>query len=113
LSPARATEHVAEATEQIRQVGEVGVHAASAAARRGTGAEEGTGTLVVFPPLLGVGEDIVSVLHLFEALLGLRVLPVSVRVLFTGQFSISTPDIVLRRALIYPEYLVKILRLHT
>jgi hypothetical protein len=112
MPPARATEDVTETIEKVRQVGEVGVHAAPAA-RRGTGTEEGTGSFVVFPPLLGVGEDLVSVLDLFKALLGLRVLPVGIRVVLTGQLSVSPPDVVLRSALVYPEYLVKILGLHT
>jgi hypothetical protein len=83
LSPTSAAEHVAEATEQVRQVGEVGAHAGPTT-RRGAGAEESTRAFIVLPPLLGVREDLISVLNLLKALLGLRVLPVGIRVVLTG-----------------------------
>jgi hypothetical protein len=46
------------------------------------------------------------VLYLFEALLGLRVVLVGVRMVLAGQLPVGTPDLLLRSPLAYPEYFV-------
>jgi hypothetical protein len=63
-------------------------------------------SLVVFPPFLGVGEDFIGVLYLFEALLGLGVVPISVRMVLASQLPVGTPDLLLRSPLTYPKHFV-------
>jgi hypothetical protein len=69
------------------------------------------GSLVVFPSLLGVGEDFVDLLNLLEALLGAGVIRVSIRVVLSDQPPVSLPDLVPGGTPGYPEQLVKILTL--
>lgn len=70
------------------------------------------GSLVVFPSLLGVGEDFVDLLNLLEALLGAGVIRVSIRVVLSDQPPVSLPDLVPGGTPGYPEQLVKILTRH-
>src|SRR5690606_10479837 len=65
--------------------------------------------LVVHAPLLGVGEDGVRLVDLLEALLGPGVVGVTVGVVLGGQLAEGAPDLVLGRALRYPQDLVVVL----
>src|SRR5206468_2490694 len=90
-----AAEHPAEDVAQVAQIPEVeplgGVPREPAAGSRTSvgGAER-----VVLLPLLGVREHVVRVLDLLEALLGLLVARIRVRVVLTGKLPVGLLDLV-------------------
>ena len=62
--------------------------------------------LIVFAPFLRVSQNLVSLVDLFEALLGPFVARVNVRVIFAGQTAIGFLDLLLAGVPIYPQNLV-------
>jgi len=92
-------EHLAEdVAEGVRRV-----EARAAATRR---VEAGMAELVVGGPFPRVGQDLVGLLGLLEALLGLLVLEITVRMVLHGQASEGAPDIVLGRIARHRQHLV-------
>ena len=79
-----SAEDVAEIAEQVREVRYVAHPPARATLRPGA-AEICPGAFVVIAPLLRIGEDLVGVLDLLEALLGLCIIPVGVWMVLTGK----------------------------
>ncbi len=68
--------------------------------------------VVVFLALFRVGQDLVGLVDLFEAFLGLLVVRVDVGVVFARQASIGALDLLVRRALVYAQDFVVISILH-
>src|SRR5690606_35552470 len=102
---ARAAEAAEERLEEVGEVGELlgGDGAEGGAARCERRHVAGGAVLVVHAPLLGVGEDGVRLVDLLEALLGPGVVGVTVGVVLGGQLAEGAPDLVLGRALWYPQ----------
>ena len=108
LARLTAAEDVAEASEEVRDVAEVEVEVPAAAAAAGkSGAPVGRAEGVVLLALLGVREHVVGALDLLEALLGLLVARVRVRVVLARELAVGLLDLVLRRALRDAERVVE------
>src|SRR5206468_8838921 len=76
------------------------------------GAAEDPAALVVLLALVGLVDQVVSALNLLEALLGVRVAGVLVRVVLARELAVGLLDLVLRGLLVDAENLVRILDSH-
>jgi hypothetical protein len=112
-----ATKYLPETAEEIREVREGGSCTGSAltaglSTALSSTAEVIPGTAIVLSALLRVGEYLVGLLDLFKALDAFWIVRVGVGVILAGKLAVCTPDIILRRALLYPENLVEIFGVH-
>src|SRR5919106_38232 len=111
-----ATTAVEDAREDVAEIGREATCARAAGgstAERAAAAEPGEHTPgVVLLALLRVGQRVVGLLHLLEALLGPRVVLVAVRVVLAGELPIRLLDLVLRGLLRDSEGLVVVVVRH-
>ena len=106
---ARLAEDVAEdVAEGIGKIG-AAARAAPTAHRR---IDAGMPELVVGGALLPVGEHLVGLLGLLEALLRLGVVRVAVRVELHGQLAVGLLDLILGRIPVHPEHVVVVTLCH-
>ena len=93
---AEAAEETAEDVPQVAEV-EAAVESGTAAGAE-VGVHTGVTVLVVAGPLVGIGEDLIGLVDLFELLFRRLVAGVQVRVVFPGHFLICFFDLILRGA---------------
>src|SRR5262245_34309119 len=110
---AAAAEDAAEPAEDVGQV-EVAFLEADVLEAAGpcTGAGARAAERVVLLPLLRVGEQVVGLLHLLEALLGLRVAVVRVGMVLPRELAIRLLDLVCGGAPLDAEHLVRVTGRH-
>jgi hypothetical protein len=108
---AEVLEQPSEEVGKVPQIAEVfGVPGplVVASARRARPAEDARTQLVVLLALRRIRQEVVGALHFLEALLGLRVSRVLIRVVLPGELAVGLLDLVLRRRFGYAQGLVEI-----
>ncbi len=107
--PASAAEDVAEhVAEHVAEC----VGRAESLARAARGVEPRGAVLIVRRPLLGVGQDLVGFLRFLEALFGLLVVGIAVRVIFHRQAPVCLGDGILGGVSGHAQHLVEIALRH-
>ncbi len=106
---ARLAEDVAKnVAERVREIARTTARPGAAHIRVDAGMAE----LIVGGALLAVGEHLVGLLGLLEALLGLGVVRIAVRMKLHGQLAIGLLDVVVRCVAVDPQHIVKIALCH-
>ena len=110
LQPAEAPAEAAaeEAREDVPEVAEVAEALEARAAEAGARVEGGVAVLVVLRALVVVGEDLVGLVDLLEALLAGLVARMQIGMVLLGELSICFFDLLGARALLQAEHLVVI-----
>ncbi len=101
------TEHIA------KDVAEIGAAAKATVAATLTRIDTGMAVLIVTGTQVGIGQDLVSLLDLFEFLFSIGIALITVRVILHGQTLVRLLDLALVGIFRYPQHFVEIALRHT